>query len=89
LFQFSRDLFDDATVAGVEEQLLALCEGIVASPDLRLSELRELLAEVRLAARHRLEEEIEQVGRQVVRSRRRRSVVGASAAALSTDQPLG
>jgi amino acid adenylation domain-containing protein len=72
--QYSRDLFDEVTIAGMRDQLQRLLERAAEAPDVPLSELRTLLAEADRQRWTAVERDLEQASAQGFRNRKRQSV---------------
>jgi amino acid adenylation domain-containing protein len=73
LLQYSRDLFEDITIEWFQEQLLAIVARAASDPEVRMSELRAPLAEIRRRQWRRAEETVEQASREGLKKRRRKA----------------
>jgi amino acid adenylation domain-containing protein len=73
-FTYSTDLFEAETIACVTQQLYALLNLVVAQPEIRLSALRAKLDEVGREYRTLLASNLEQAGRDRLKSIKRRAI---------------
>ncbi|HYK43323.1 MAG TPA: amino acid adenylation domain-containing protein [Thermoanaerobaculia bacterium] len=76
LVDYSTDLFEDSTVAGMVEDFISLLGVISERPDTRLSALTETRRESRKLREQREQEEVERSSREILKTVRRRAIVG-------------
>ncbi len=76
LVDYSMDLFDHATIERVGDDLQLLLGKIVERPEDRLSALLESLSEAQKVRERRNQEELERYSRSVLKSAKRKTVVG-------------